>query len=90
VFTGTTFTIVFIHDESPWLIPSLETLRNLGNSARRVRILVKGYVHVSTFVVDCLWAVSAQLEGKMMVAYSNEEVLGNVRQMALVLQPGTL
>lgn len=58
MLSRTAFSIVLVNDEGPWLVTSLEALRDGRNCIcrvlGRVMIMIIGNIHVATFVVDCL------------------------------------
>jgi hypothetical protein len=54
VFASTTLSIIFVNNQGPWLLPSLERLGNFRNGTELAVIMVVRFIDVAAFVINGL------------------------------------
>jgi len=64
MLTSTSFAIVVIHNQSPWLVLGLEALGDARDGSTGVVVPVERDVHLSPLIVDGLYPLFSNLLGK--------------------------
>lgn len=68
MLTRTTFAVVLVNDQSPWLLASFEALCDVRDRVRlalgRRVVVIKCYIDVSPFVIRGLWRKRELMQGK--------------------------
>ena len=54
MFPSTSFSIILVDNQCPWLVSCLKALRHLGDRARRISVLVESGVNFPAFIIGSL------------------------------------